>query len=46
MGHIETSNSDAKQAIVHTQNDRSFLGPTEACSSSLKVDALHAQTTG
>ena len=28
---IETSNSDAKHAVVHAQNDRSCLGPIETC---------------
>ena len=43
MGPIETSNSDAKYAVVHAQNDWSFLGPAEACSASPKVADLHAQ---
>ena len=41
--HRAYSNSDAKHAVVHAKNDRSFLGPTEACSSSPKVAVLHAQ---
>ena len=43
MGPIETSDSDAKHAVVHAQIDRSFLAPTEACNSSPKVAVLHAQ---
>ena len=44
-GTIETSNSDAKQAVVHAQNDRSCLGPTETCKSGPKVTILHPKTT-
>ena len=45
LGPIETSNSDAKNALVHAQNDRSCLGPTETCYSAPAVAVLHAKTT-
>ena len=44
--HIETSNSDAKHAVLHAQHDRSCLGPIEACYSGPEVVVLHAETTG
>ena len=40
---METSNSNAKHAVVHSQNDRSCLGPIETCYSSPKAAVLHAQ---
>ena len=46
LGLRETSNSDAKHAVVHAQNDRSGLGPIETCYSSPEVTVLHAKTTG
>ena len=45
MGPIETSDSDAKHAVVHAQNDRSCLGPIETCYSGPEVAVLHAKTT-
>ena len=42
---METSNSDAKHAVVHAQNDRSFLGPIETCNSGPEVTVLHAKIT-
>ena len=45
VGPIETSDSDAKHAVVHAQNDRSYLGPIETCYSGPEVAVLHAKTT-
>ena len=45
MGSIETSNSDANNAVLNAQNDRRGLGPIETCNSGLKVAVLHAKTT-
>ena len=42
---METSNSDAKHAVLHEQNDRWWLGPIEICYSGPKVAVLHAKTT-
>ena len=33
---METSNSDAKHAVLHAQNDRLCLGPIEICYSGPK----------
>ena len=44
MGPIETSNSDAKHAVVHAQNDRSCLGPIETCYSGPDDAVLYAKT--
>ena len=41
-----SSNSDAKHAVVHAQNDRSCLGPIESCYSGPEVAVLHAKTIG
>ena len=38
---METSNSDAKHAVVHTLNDRSCLRPIETCYSGPEVAVLH-----
>ena len=46
VGPIETSNSDAKHAVVHAKNDRSYLGPIETCYSGPEVAVLHEKTTG
>ena len=43
---LETSKSDAKQAVVLVQNDRSCLGPRETCYSVPEVAVLHGKTTG
>ena len=43
---METSNSDAKHAVVHAQNDRSCLGPIETCYSGPECAVLHGKTTG
>ena len=40
---METSNADAKHTVVHTQNDRSCLGPMETCYSGPEVAALQEQ---
>ena len=40
---METSNADSKHAVVHTQNDRSCLGPIETCYSGPEVATLHEQ---
>ena len=45
LGPIETSNSDAKHALVHAQNDRSCLGPIETCYSAPEVAVLLSKTT-
>ena len=45
MRPIETSNTDAKHALVHAQNDRSYLGLIETCYSGPEVAVLHAKTT-
>ena len=42
---METCNSDAKHAVVHAQNDRSYLGPIETSCSGPEVAVLHAKTT-
>ena len=41
---METSNSDAKHAVLHAQNDRLYLGPIETCKSGPKDAALHPET--
>ena len=46
LGPIETSDSDAKDARVHAQDDRSCLGPIETCYSGPEAAVLHAKTTG
>ena len=46
LGHIETSDSDAKPAVLHAQNDRWSLGPIEICYSGPKLAVLHAKATG
>ena len=45
MGHIDTSYSDAKHAVLHAQNERSCLGPIETCYSGPKDAVLHTKTT-
>ena len=45
MGHIETSNSGAKVAVFHAQNDMFGLGILETCYSGPKVAALNPKTT-
>ena len=42
---MDTSDSDMKHAVVHTQNDRSYLGPIETCYSGPKVAVLNLKTT-
>ena len=43
---METSNSDAKHAVLHAQNDRLCLGPIETCYSGPQGAVLHEKTTG
>ena len=43
---METSYCDARHAVVHTQNDRSCLGPIETCYSGPEVAVLHGKSTG
>ena len=43
---METSNCDAKHALVHAQNDRSCQGRIETCYSGPEVDVLHAKSIG
>ena len=43
---MDTSDSDMKHAVVHTQNDRSYLGPIETCYSGPEVTVLHGKSTG
>ena len=44
-GPIETGYSDAKNVVVHSQNDRSCLVPIETCCSGPKGPVLHPKTT-
>ena len=46
LGPMETSNSDARNAVLHAENHRWGLGPTETCYSGPEVAVLHAKTTG
>ena len=46
LGPTETSHSDAKDVLVHAQNDRLCLGNIETCFSDPEVAAWHAKTTG
>ena len=43
---METSNSDAKHAVLHAQNDRLCLEPIEICYSGPKLAVLHTKATG
>ena len=43
---METSNSGANHAVLHAQNDRCGLGPTETCNSDPKVAFCMHKTTG
>ena len=45
LGPLETSNSYAKVAVFHAQNDRFCLGLLETCYSGPKVAVLHAKIT-
>ena len=44
-GPIETSNSDANDAVLRAQNDRWGLGPIGIRYSGTKLAVLHAKTT-
>ena len=46
MGPIETCNSDAKHAVVHAQNDWSYLVPIKTCYSVPDDTVLYGKTTG
>ena len=41
---MEPSYSGANHAVMHTQNDRSCLGPIENCNSAPKVAVVHPKT--
>ena len=43
LGHIETSNSNARHAVLHAPNDRCGLGLTETCNSGANLAVFHAQ---
>ena len=45
MGPIETSNSDANYIVLHAQNNRWGLGPTETINSGHTVAVVNAKTT-
>ena len=42
---METSNSAANHAVLHSQNNRRSLGPIEICNSDPKDAVLNAKTT-
>ena len=42
---METSNSDANNAVLHEQNDKWGLGPIETCNSAPKVAVLQAKNS-
>ena len=42
---METCISDAKHAVLHSQNDRCGLGPIQTGKSGPKVAVLHPKTT-
>ena len=42
---METSNSGAKHAVLHAQNNRLCQGHIETCYSGPKVAVLHQKTT-
>ena len=46
LGPMETSNSDARHAVLLAENHRWGLGPIETCYSCPEVAVLHAETTG
>ena len=41
----ETHRDYVKPAVVHSQNDKSCLGPIEACYFGPEVAVMHAKTT-
>ena len=43
LGPIETSNSGANHAVLHSQIHRRGLGPRETCNSGAKFAVLNAQ---
>ena len=42
---METSNSDANNAVLNAKNFRRSLGPIDTCNSAPKFTVLHAKTT-
>ena len=44
LGPIETSNSDARQGVLHAENHSWVLGPIETCNFGPKVAGFHAKT--
>ena len=42
---METSNCGANHAVLHVQNDRWGLGPTETIISGYTVDVVNAKAT-
>ena len=46
LGLMETSDSDARNAVLQAENHRWSLGPIETCYSGPEVAVLHAKTTG
>ena len=42
---METNNSGANHAVLHSQNDRRGLGPIETYNSGAKVAVLNAKAT-
>ena len=46
LGPMETSNSDARHAVLLAENHWWGLGPIETCYSCTEVAVLHAETTG
>ena len=42
---METSISDANDAVLHAHNDRCSLGPIETFNSDPNVAVLHSKTT-
>ena len=45
LGPIETSNSDARQGVLHAENHSWVLGPIETCNFGPKVAVLHEKNT-
>ena len=46
LGPIETSNSDARHAVLQAENHKWGLGHIDTCYSGPEVAVLHAKTTG
>ena len=43
LGPIDSSNSDARNAVLHAENQRWGLGPIEICNFGTKVTVMNAQ---